>query len=969
MSFSPQRTQRGSQSTQRFKKFLCGILRVLRGSSPWLAVGLFVVLATVYSVVVPLFEGNDESWHYAYVWHIKSEKALPRQPPEQYPHLARQEASQPPLYYLLAAGLTAGVVQDDLMALYGRENPYPTLWPIGYRDNQNHYIHTDAERFPYRGAALAIHLARLLSVLFGAGTVWATYHLGRLLFPQERTVAVAAAWIVALTPGFLLTAGLVNNDALGAFLATSALVLLARMAKGDTSWRTAGLLGLTLGAAALNKLSGLLLWPFAALVLVAIGWRKGLQKAAVEVKQPHPRVAFRRRADLTPASPSATRPLSQGERGQIPSSPCPVGEGKGVGGRGEVRSPFPLAPRERGRRSGGWSEVSLLLMAAVFGVAVLICGWWYARNYILYGDVTGLRPMLAMVGRREAGFGLREWLRSEGELIYLSYWAVFGWFNLAAPRWVYVFFTLLTVAGGGGLIVFLARALRRRDGRSLRAVGFLGLWALVVLAGLVRWTLTTGGSQGRLLYPAIGAISLLLARGGWELFPRRGGTALLVGIGAALLLVAVYLPFGVIVPAYARPVLRGPEEVAKAVPHQTDVRFGDGIRLLGYGVDQEEVRPGETLWVTLCWQGERPVDADYFVWLALQTEDGLTAGRRETHPGLGTFPTSHWPVGAAFCDRYPLPVRDTVPVQASGVLAVGLTTFTERLPVYNARGDRLGDTFLFPGPRIVVPEGGPALAYEWGHRVALVGYRLDRSVLAPGDELEITLRWRALRDCPQCVATVQVLQGMDKIGQSDILLAIGEPGTLWVDQRRIPLSPEATPGVYDIRVGVYDAATLQRLPLYGERMSVVSGGLLSLWQLRVVERDDRLGATCADIPAGAVPARARFGQGLQLCGYTLSSQCQPGAEVTVTLYWELAEETDRPLNGFVHFLGTRENPETGNALWRQADKVLNLSWWLPGLHGDTYTFQIAPSAPAGEYWLEVGVWDPQTGERLPHCSG
>ena len=156
---------------------------------PAFYVFLFTFLALLYSVTVPLFEGNDESWHYAYVWHIAEGKGLPRQPPEQYPHLARQEASQPPLYYLLAAALTRWVPQEDLPALYARENPYPTVLPVVYRDNQNHYVHTDAERFPYRGAALAIRLARLLSVLFGAGTVWGTYRLARKLFPQEEWVA------------------------------------------------------------------------------------------------------------------------------------------------------------------------------------------------------------------------------------------------------------------------------------------------------------------------------------------------------------------------------------------------------------------------------------------------------------------------------------------------------------------------------------------------------------------------------------------------------------------------------------------------------------------------------------------------------------------------------------------------------------------------------------------------------------
>jgi hypothetical protein len=186
-----------------------------------------------------------------------------------------------------------------------------------------------------------------------------------------------------------------------------------------------------------------------------------------------------------------------------------------------------------------------------------------------------------------------------------------------------------------------------------------------------------------------------------------------------------------------------------------------------------------------------------------------------------------------FCDRYPLQVRDTVPTSGSGVLAVGLTTFTDRLPVYRLPGERMGDTFFFPGPRIIVPEGGPALTYNWERRVALVGYRLERSVLAPGDALEVTLYWRALRDCPQCVATVQVLRGDGKIGQSDIPLSMGNPGEVWEDRRRIPLWESAPAGIYELKIAVYDGEG--NLPLYQSMRPLSSGGLLPLWEVRVGE--------------------------------------------------------------------------------------------------------------------------------------
>lgn len=756
---------------------------------PLFSVVLFIGLATLYSLTVPLFEGNDESWHYAYVWHIAEGKGLPRQPPDRYPHLARQEASQPPLYYLLAAGLTGWVPKEDLPALYARENPFPTLLPVAHRDNQNHYVHTDAERFPYRGAALAIRLTRLLSVLFGAGTVWGTYRLAQMVFPQEAWVAAGAATTVALIPGFLFTSGLVNNDALGACLATWALVVLlspqgaqGTPGKKNTPEDTKGpkgfvyyfvsfvkfrlfrgnilggevLAGLLLGAAALNKLSGLLLWPFAALVLLWRGWR---------------------------------------------------------------------------RRSGRFLLRSGLV---TFGVALAVCGWWYLRNWCLYGDPTGLVAMLPLVGRREAGFGLGELFQSEAHLVWMSYWAVFGWFNLAAPGWVYWLYGLLTLLGILGMGRWIARTLRQKRWEDLTGVVYLALWGLVVAVGLVRWTLTTGGSQGRLLYPAVGAHATLLALGWAQWVPPPARRWLFAALGGVLLALAVGLPFGVIRPAYARPAPLTMAEAAQVGLRPAEGRFGESVALLGYRLEAEMVRPGETFWVTLCWRADGPIPNDYFVSLSLLTADGLTAARKVTHPGLGTFPTSLWPPGIQFCDRYPLTVRDTVPATTAGVLAVGLTTFTERLPVYN-KGERVGDTVHFPGPRMVVPDSGPVLDYRWGHEVTLVGYRLEQAVLAPGEELTLTLYWRALRPLPgPRVATMQVLGDAGyKIAQTDFPLTPGAPGEVWADHRRMPLAADAPPGVYELKVAVYDPLGGGNLPVYRQGWVLPVGGLLPLWEVRV----------------------------------------------------------------------------------------------------------------------------------------
>jgi len=61
----------------------------------------FLVLATVYSLVTPLFEASDELWHYPMVKYLADHNfSLPVQDPATETAW-RQEGGQPPLYYMI----------------------------------------------------------------------------------------------------------------------------------------------------------------------------------------------------------------------------------------------------------------------------------------------------------------------------------------------------------------------------------------------------------------------------------------------------------------------------------------------------------------------------------------------------------------------------------------------------------------------------------------------------------------------------------------------------------------------------------------------------------------------------------------------------------------------------------------------------------------------------------------------------
>ncbi|MCG3771828.1 MAG: hypothetical protein JW384_03024 [Nitrosomonadaceae bacterium] len=194
-------------------------------------------------------------------------------PPE---HSAEQEASQPPLYYLLGS-LAARMVHlsDDPPS-----NPHAVIgFPVRPVSNVNRFIHSSEENFPYHDLSLAVHIVRWMSLFFGALTVLATYFLALSIFPVRRDIALAAAAINAFIPQFLFISTSVSNDGLNIFLCTVCLLFIVRFLKNPDGWGELAVIGIVAGLAALAKLSGLFLAPLA---LTVVGFT-ALTKRSVRI--------------------------------------------------------------------------------------------------------------------------------------------------------------------------------------------------------------------------------------------------------------------------------------------------------------------------------------------------------------------------------------------------------------------------------------------------------------------------------------------------------------------------------------------------------------------------------------------------------------------------------------------------------------------------------------------------------------
>jgi 4-amino-4-deoxy-L-arabinose transferase-like glycosyltransferase len=241
---------------------------------------VFILLGLIYTVTVPLFEAPDETWHFNYVRYVAQGHGLPSMLNNDSG--AYQEVGQPPLYYLVAGLVTAPVPANDLSGLALHNPGFGYHAPGTVNDNKNLMAHTDREAFPWRGAALAIHLARLVSLAFGALTVLAAWALAREAFPDSDFVPMAAAAVVAFTPQFIFISSVTSNDSSAAALSTAALWAIARIWRRGVTLRRSAFTGLLVGLASLTKTSTILLGLFAlAAVLFRPRTTDDRQRAAV----------------------------------------------------------------------------------------------------------------------------------------------------------------------------------------------------------------------------------------------------------------------------------------------------------------------------------------------------------------------------------------------------------------------------------------------------------------------------------------------------------------------------------------------------------------------------------------------------------------------------------------------------------------------------------------------------------------
>jgi hypothetical protein len=146
-----------------------------------------------------------------------------------------------------------------------------------------------------------------------------------------------------------------------------------------------------------------------------------------------------------------------------------------------------------------------------------------------------------------------EYLQTISSQIVWTYWGKVGWLAVGLSWWV---IDLLTVAGFIGIANQIRILIKPKGNHAHLSAWFATLAvAIFTVLAVARNGLTTGATQGRLLFPAIGALSLLMISGWHDILPEQIQQKLPLTITLLMLALNIGLwSFGVI-PVYYQPFL------------------------------------------------------------------------------------------------------------------------------------------------------------------------------------------------------------------------------------------------------------------------------------------------------------------------------------------------------------------------------------------------------------------------------
>jgi hypothetical protein len=238
--------------------------------------------------------------------------------------------------------------------------------------------------------------------------------------------------------------------------------------------------------------------------------------------------------------------------------------------------------------------------------------------------------------------------------------------------------------------------------------------------------------------------------------------------------------------------------------------------------------------------------------------------------------------------------------------------------------------------------------------------------VAIGSPLRIGLLWRAVQDAPPAAPfTVRLVRDSGEVVQETRLPVLGgrvapsalHAGNVVRDEQSVLIQPQQ-PDATAEALGLELLAGAPGDDSSSDASSIRLGSLTLTGRAHVMD-------------TSGVQPEATFGGAMELLSDELAPpRVKAGDQVTVKLRWRSGATLGQAYKVFVHVLDP-----SGQRVVAQRDaepqdgKAPTTSWVANEVIDDQYAIAVPADLVAADYPVEVGVYDPKTGDRLPLANG
>lgn len=401
-----------------------------------------------------------------------------------------------------------------------------------------------------------------------------------------------------------------------------------------------------------------------------------------------------------------------------------------------------------------------------------------------------------------------------------------------------------------------------------------------------------------------------------------------------------------------------------------DRRWEPGIRLHGYQA-QRETSLGEPLAMTLYWSADTPQTVEPRLKVSLVDAEGREWWAAD-HGFYDGLPVRRWPTGKIIAQDYRF---DLPPGLAPGDYQVRLQFRDEGDAALTPQGQQPAPGWVdgppvslarptTPAPLPVVAGRAATTAHFGG--LDLVAVDQPITPVRPGGIWQGVLYWQTRQPLATAAQVrAQLVDGRGTVvaedtvspSRADFPTSAWQAGDLVRTPIRLPVPNSARGDDYRLRVGLVDeqgaaiAASTGWWPVRRD-MADVATAAVTPWPLetRVPDMEHRL--------------EAAFGP-IRLRGYRLEGEGVPGKDLALTLIWQATEQPTENLKVFVHLLDADGKPVA------QSDGIpvggaRPTDGWRPSeVIQDERRIRLPAALPAGTYGLGVGLYDANSGQRMP----